>query len=228
MFLSVLIGFCLGLSIPAVSGRFGKVLPADPGHIFLNLWHRPRFPKPVDVPRARDLYGKWKKLILFSLGWGCALGTLFLGAKVLLPAEIVPWAMIFITMIGFCIAVDSNFCLLPDFFTIPILILGFGAGALMPVLTPLDSFVGARFGYLISVVAVMILGFARPSEIGAGDVKMMAGLGAWLGASGLNFSLMLSFFLFAIPATIRTKRQGPYGPALGLAAIIAFFFVYMK
>ena len=98
----------------------------------------------------------------------------------------------------------------------------------MPVLTPLDSFMGAAFGYFISALAVMLLSFARSSEIGSGDVKMMTGLGAWLGAMGLNFSLMVSFFLFAIPATIRTQKQGPYGPALGIAAIISFFFVYMK
>ena len=153
---------------------------------------------------------------------------LFGASHVLLSPEIAPFAMIFITVIGFSITVDAQYCLLPDFFTIPLLVLGFGAGALMPVLTPLDSFVGAAFGYLIATIAVMILSFSRQSEIGFGDVKMMAGLGAWLGASGLNFTLMLSFFLFAIPATIRTKRQGPYGPALGVAAIIAFFLVYMK
>lgn len=228
MFLSALMGFLIGLSIPAIAGRFGKVLPADPGHIILNLWHRPHFPKVDDVPRSRDLYAKWQKLGIYSLLWGAFLGVLFLTADVLLPSGITLWAKIFITLIGFCILVDLKFCLLPDFFTIPLLILGFGAGAVMPVLTPLDSVIGAAFGYLIAVVAVMLLGMVRPSEIGSGDVKMMAGLGAWLGASGLNFALMLSFFLFAIPATIRTRKQGPYGPALGTAAIIAFFLVYMK
>jgi len=228
MFLSAAMGFCLGLLIPAVSGRFGKILPADPGHIVLNLWHRPRFPKVPDVPRTRELYSKWQKLLAYSLLWGCILSFLFIGSKVLLPPEITPWGMTFITLIVYSIPVDSKYCLLPDFFTIPLLILGFGAGAIMPVLTPLDSFMGAAFGYFISVLAVMLLSFASSSEIGSGDVKMMTGLGAWLGAMGLNFSLMVSFFLFAIPATIRTQKQGPYGPALGIAAIISFFFVYMK
>ena len=228
MFLSAVLGVCLGLFIPAVSGRFGKILPADPGHIILNLWHRPRFPKVPDVPRARELYKKWQKLLAYSFVWGGIMGLLFTASDVFLPTEITPWAMVFITLITFSIPVDSKYCLLPDFFTIPLLILGFGAGAIMPVLTPLDSFMGAAFGYFISVFAVMLLSFAKSSEIGSGDVKMMTGLGAWLGAMGLNFALMISFFLFAIPATIRTERQGPYGPALGIAAIISFFFVYMK
>ena len=231
MVLSVIIGFCLGLSIPAVASRFGKILPADPGHILLSLWHRPRFPKVIDVPRARELHQKWKKLVLFSLFWGGIMAGLFGAAEILLPPGIAPWAKVFMCLIGFSIPVDSKYCLLPDFFTIPLLFLGFGAGAIMPVLTPLDSFMGAVFGYLISVIAVMILGLlgcARPSEIGSGDVKMMTGLGAWLGTTGLNFALILSFFLFAIPATLHTQRQGPYGPALGIAAIIAFFFVYMN
>ena len=226
---SAIVGFVLGLFIPAVAGRFGKILPADPGHILLNLWHRPHFPKVADVSRTHYLYRKWLELILYSLLWGGILAGLFVGTEFLLPQEIVPWAKVFMTIIGFCIPIDLKYCLLPDFFTLPLLILGFGAGVLMPILTPLDSFIGAAFGYFIAVVAVLFLGlFSHRSEIGFGDVKMMTGLGAWLGTLGLNFALMLSFFLFAIPATLYTQRRGPYGPALGIAAIIAFFFVYMK
>jgi len=227
MFLSAVIGFFLGLTIPFVASRFGKILPADPGHILLHLWHRPHFPKVPDVARARQLYRKWRKLGTVSVLWGASLAILFFAAQVLLPDPVALWSMIFITLICFCIQVDWIFCLLPDFFTIPLLILGFGASAFMPALSPMDSFIGATLGYLIAVLAVMLLSFSRSSEIGFGDVKMMTALGAWLGATGLNFALMLSFFLFAIPATLRTRKQGPYGPALGIAGIVAFFYVYM-
>ena len=69
MLLLGLIGFIIGISIPAIGSRFGKILPADPGLVFLTIWHRPKFPKVHDVIRARRLHQKWKKLIYFSIGW---------------------------------------------------------------------------------------------------------------------------------------------------------------
>ncbi|MDY6407157.1 MAG: A24 family peptidase [Pseudomonadota bacterium] len=227
MVASIVIAFLLGTLTPVIARRFGKILPADPGHIVLKLWHFPHFPKVNDVARSRLLYQKWMHLCWGSLLWGMGLTIIALCATFLLPQGVDMWAILFITLVGFCIQVDRRYCLLPDFFTIPLLIAGFGMAACVPELTPVDSVIGAIFGYLVAVVAVMIMRRSRQSEIGSGDVKMMAALGAWLGASGLNFALILSFFLFAIPASLNGHRQGPYGPALGIAGIIAFFLVYI-
>ena len=44
MLFTVLFGSLIGLLLPSVAGRFGKILPADPGMVLLTLFHRPRFP----------------------------------------------------------------------------------------------------------------------------------------------------------------------------------------
>lgn len=221
-----LIGFLIGFLIPSISSRFGKILPADPGLVLLELIHFPRFPKVASVIHMRRLYQKWQKLLLYSCLWGISLSILFLFVQLFLPAIFVPWAVLFCIIISFCIVIDNLFCLLPDFFTLPLLIIGFAAAVFSPTIDVINSVLGASFGYLISVFAVLLLGFAKNAELGAGDVKMMTALGAWLGIPGLNFTFLLSFFLFVIPATIKLKNQGPYGPALGIAAIISLFIMY--
>ena len=228
MLLSIIIGFLIGLTLPAVSSRFGKLLPADPGGIILNLWHKPRFPKGPSVTQSGRLKRKWIKLMLFSLIWGGILAELFLTAYLFLNPQIVGWACTFITIIAFCIIIDAKYCLLPDFFTLPLLISGFGFAVFMTALTPVDSFIGTVGGYFIATLSMILMGRKSSAEIGAGDVKMITAIGAWLGISGLNFALLLSFFFFAIPITFQGQKRGAYGPALGIAAIIVFFILYMN
>ena len=218
-------GLVIGLFLPAVAGRFGKILPADPGLILRHLWHRPHFPKVRDVARAQQLQHLWYKLIGVSIAWSIVLAGLFAAARLFLPQEMAGWAPLFITLIAVCMIVDADYFLLPDFFTIPLLLTGFGASIFIPALSPMASFSGALFGYLLATLAVFIAG-GHNRELGFGDVKMLTALGAWLGVMGLNLTLLLSFFLFAIPAVIQMRRQGAYGPALGLAALISFFIIY--
>ena len=227
MFLLGLIGFIIGLTIPVISSRFGKILPADPGLILLTLWHKPHFPKVHDVIRARRLHQKWMKLFYFSIGWGVVIAGLFVISKLFLPESLLPWAYLFHVIIAFCIVIDSQYCLLPDFFTIPLLIIGFGMATFTNSITPADSLIGACFGYLLATLSVMILGFFKKVEFGAGDVKMMTAIGTWLGAIGLNVTLFLSFFIFALCSAFSKQNAGPYGPALGIAAIIILMYIFI-
>ena len=210
MLLYILSGFLIGLLLPAISSRFGKILPADPGTIILQLYHKPHFPKSNNVTRNRLLHQKWKKLFLSSFLWGITLSFVFSFAKLYLEPDL------------------AIYCLLPDFFTIPLLILGFMMSSFTSVLPETSSALGATFGYLIATVSVILLGFSRQVEFGAGDAKMMAAIGAWLGILGLNFALIMSFFFFAIQTGIQVKRGGAYGPALGIAGLITFFIIYIK
>lgn len=228
MLFYILSGFLLGLLLPSTSSRFGKILPADPGTIVLQLWHKPHFPKSRCVARNRLLYKKWKNLILSSFLWGVSLAILFGFSKIYLPADLAIWGCILSVIVGYCFVIDAMYCLLPDFFTIPLLILGFAVSVFSTALSPQNSVTGAAFGYLIATVAVVISGMRRRVEFGAGDAKMMAAIGAWLGILGLNFALVISFLFFAIQTGIQSKRAGAYGPALGLAGLIAFFILYAK
>lgn len=220
-----LLGLFIGFLIPSVASRFGKVLPADPGRILKTLWHRPHFPKNVSVDRNRRLAQKWRQLCLRSVLWGLILSTLFEMSALFLPADFVPYAPIFITIVCLGIAVDAQYFLLPDFLTIPLLLAGFTVSVLVQDLSPEASIAGALFGYGVSTLAGLMMRHPA-AELGGGDVKMLTAMGAWLGILGLNFTLILSFLLFAVMAVWQNRRSGAYGPALGIAGLLALFFVY--
>ena len=229
-FLYVMIcGFVSGLFIPAVASRFGKVLPADPGLVLAHLWHKPVPPKRKEGVRYVLWQYKWKKLKLFSLCWGLIMALLFACAYIYIGPTSIGWTAGFILIIGFLIAVDQQYFLLPDFFTIPLLFLGFGFAVSTGLISPVDSFYGAVFGYLLCTLSVWIMNFMfKRAEFGAGDVKMVTALGAWLGYTSLNITLLLSFIFFTVWAIIMRRRSGAFGPALGLAAVIMLFATYIK
>lgn len=222
------IGFISGLIIPIVASRFGKILPADPGLVLASLWHKPHFPKTNDLKRKHLLIHKWEKMALMSLSWGFVMMALFISAYVFIGHENFLWSALFLFTIGISMAVDQQFFLLPDFFTIPLLFCGFGFAVYTGTITPEQSFWGALLGYLLCTVAVVIMNLFHHADFGAGDVKMVTALGAWLGYEGLNYTLVLSFAFFALMAFMTKKRAGAFGPALGLAAIIIFFYLYIK
>ncbi len=228
MVISVIVGFCIGGLMPIISSRFGKILPADPGMVLLRLFHKPHFPFTPNVDRRRHLVRKWLKLILHSFTWGCLMSILYMASSVFLVPQMGVWGMIFCTIICFCIIVDQQYFLLPDFFTIPLLLMGFSAATFVDDLPIEYSLVGAFFGYFVSVFSVFIMGLIHKAEFGAGDVKMVIALGTWLGAPGLNFTLVLSFMLFALRILLKVKRSGAFGPALGFASLISFFIIYAK
>lgn len=228
MLLAGVIGFVCGLILPLAGSRFGKVLPADPGLVFLRLWHRPRFPDVPDMARALRLRQKWRKLLLFSFLWGLALAGLFLASRFFIGGAAQYWVDVFCFIVCLSIIVDQQYFLLPDFLTLPLLLTGF-ASAIYGGLLPIEySLFGVLFGYGVSVISVVVMGIFRRLEFGAGDVKMITALGAWLGAPGLNFTLLLSFFLFAARLFFHSRRHGAFGPALGVSALFVLFVIYAK
>ncbi len=228
LFMVLFWGFFAGLVLPPLGSRFGKLIPADPGTILVTLFHRPRFPKAKTITRAGILRRKWMKMGLFMIAWGVVEAALWGLSYVYLPADMHIWAYLFLWTVSVLIVIDQQYFLLPDFFTIPLLLLGMGATAYTGMISLTDSFWGACFGYGISTVSVMLMSAFKKAEFGGGDFKMMTALGAWLGVIGLNYTIILSFVFFAIPAFIRKKNAGAYGPALGFAGILIFFWLYLK
>ena len=85
MLFCLILGFFGGIMIPFVAGRFGKIIPADPGFLRLRLFHWPRFPKVNDPMRRYLLRKMWKKLIFASLIWGILMAGLLFISSILLP-----------------------------------------------------------------------------------------------------------------------------------------------
>lgn len=229
MFFAGLIGFFMGFLIPAFASRFGKILPADPGLVLVMAWHKPHFPRVSDEKKIKKLKRKWQKLLFYSLLWGIAMALLYMLAFYVMTFSHFIYAAIFLFLIGMLMTVDQQYFLLPDFFTIPLLVLGITYAHFMPnTVSMTESIIGAWFGYILSTISVVIMSIFRKAEFGAGDVKMLTALGAWFGCIGLNYTLLSSFFLFFGQACLKKKKTGAYGPALGLASIFVFFYLYLK
>ena len=228
MFLFTLCGIISGFFIPFIAGRFGKIIPADPGTLLLNLFHRPRFPTVYDPARGFFLKQLWKKLYLWASIWAITNGILFALAYYLLPTSMHIYAAVLIWCLNVCTVIDAQYYLLPDFFTIPLLLLGIIFHADINIHDISFSLTGAVCGYIVSILSVLALAWSKHNELGAGDVKMMTALGAWLGLVGLNICLVLSFFLFILFSFLPSQKKGAYGPALGTAALIVFFILFSK
>lgn len=228
MIITILCGFFVGLLLPSIAGRFGKILPADPGLVLLKLIHFPRFYRTDSRSRYRRFIYLLAKFWSVSLIWGVVMAFLFAAINLFIVSDFITWVKIFTVIICLCIIIDHKYLLLPDFFTIPLLLLGWCA-SLYAGFIPIEySFAGAVFGYLVPTIAVFLMGLFHSPEFGYGDVKMVTALGAWLGISGLNFCLILSFFIFALMTIFSSKRYGPFGPALGFAALFTMFIVLSK
>ena len=224
----ILVGFLSGLLIPFMAGRFGKLIPMDPGLLLLRIVHKPRFPKTKNKKRCQLLQKKWHKLWRISLSYGVGLAILFMLCGTFLPRHFILWGCLFCWILAISTAIDAQYWLLPDFFTIPLLLLGMIFTS-QPAIGIDIGLVGACGGYLLSVFSVFVMGlFSKNPQFGCGDVKMLTAIGAWLGILGLSYTLVLSFLLFIAFNALPIQKKGAYGPALNVAALFFFFVIYAK
>ena len=229
MLIYLIFGFLFGATIPFIAGRFGKIIPADPGLLLLRLFHMPRFPKVDDPMRQYSLYQKWKKLWLFSFIWGVLTALLFLFCFYFLPSSYIIWGCVFCWILCISMVIDAEYWLLPDFFTIPLLLIGLYFSYLHSQIGIQNALMGSVFGYFLSVFSVLFMGIlSKNPQLGGGDVKMITAFGAWLGVLGLNYALVLSFPLFVALNFFHFQKKGAYGPALAIAGMISFFIMYVK
>lgn len=229
MILSSIVGFFMGVFIPAIASRFGKILPADPGLVLVQMWHKPCLTKSKDELKNQKLKQMWQKFIKVSIAWGAANAVLFALNTWLFQGMSFYLACAFIYMVSLLMSVDRMYYLLPDFFTIPLLVLGFTfVYSFETPISVTESIIGAWYGYFVSVISVIAMSLFKKAEFGAGDAKMLTALGAWFGLIGLSATLVLSFIFFLIEAIVYKRNVGPFGPALGSAAIIVFILLNLK
>ena len=221
--LSYLFAFLFGLFVPAIASRYGKVYASDLGEWLFFLWHKPRFPKTKNKKRGLLLKQKWKKLILFSFFWGLFITFLFVLTDCFVPFKAIIWVKTFICLMALLTAIDQQFFLLPDIFTVPLIILGFGYAFFVGIIPIQDSFIGACYGFLLPAVCVFITSAFFHDAFGGGDVKMLAGIGAWVGMLPLSLVVLISAISFGMTSLITKKRTGAYGPHLAFGGIIIVF-----
>jgi len=139
------------------------------------------------------------------------------------------WAVIFSSIIVFCLVLaiwtDINYMVIPDTVTSCIL-----ASALVLFFTfnfNFNQFLGAIIGS--GFLAIMALA-GRGKWMGWGDVKIMLGIGLWLGypliISQLLVSFMLGGFISALLLAFKIKKIKdiiPFGPFLIIATLIIYW-----
>ena len=152
----------------------------------------------------------WK----FGFGWPLAMGLLF------------TWTLIAAA------GIDVRTQLLPDQLTLPLLWLGLVI-SLVPVFVPSDAaIIGAAAGYLSLWAVFWLFKLATGKEgMGYGDFKLLAALGAWMGAAALLPIVLLSSLIGAIVGGSMLALRGqdrstpiPFGPFIAAAGWAWFVF----
>lgn len=136
------------------------------------------------------------------------------------------YTLFFLTSIIFLMKTDWEKQIIPDFITFPLIILGLAAPSLTPhaLLTPFDAILGAIVGYALPSLLGFIAYPWRNEGLGAGDVKLLAMIGAWTGVIGLSYVIIFGTILFGIYSWKVKKKALPLAPFIGLSTILFMAF----
>lgn len=143
-----------------------------------------------------------------------------------LAAMFFTWCLVALTLI------DLDKQLLPDNITLPLLWAGLLLSLWSVFVDPVDSIIGAIFGYMLLWSVFHIFRLVTGKEgMGFGDFKLLAALGAWCGWALLPQIILISSLVGAIVGiamvafTSHERRQPiPFGPYLATAGWIAMLW----
>lgn len=218
-------GFLFGFLIPYLSRRFQKFMPATPAYAIYRIF-RPN--KSVSCakknrnPRYKPLI---KKYFYRSLVWALISAALSYAVFYRFGSYNIVWYLTFFYILLLLTEVDYKMFLLPDILTVPLIITGFLYSVIVgDWVNPASSSFGAAAGYVIPVTASLFIVWKNKDAFGGGDIKLLTGVGAWLGLNNIVYVILLSCATFAIYALLTKKRAGAFGPAIVFATIIVAFF----
>lgn len=138
-----------------------------------------------------------------------------------IAAIILVWTLIALTGIDF----DTQ--LLPDRLTFPLAGLGLAVNSQSWFVSPTEAIWGLLLGFLSLWIVVKIFYLiTKKHGMGAGDFKLLAVLGAWLGVMMLPLIILLSSLIGSIIGIILMKKHGEsrpfaFGPYIAIAGIVA-------
>jgi len=228
----IIIGFILGFTIPYIARRFAKIMLQTPTLAYA-LYHILKINKRVSKQKRLSNH-KYIQLVnryfMRCVGWGIISAAIVFLISSVFPKNEVIWFIFFTIILLILTEIDKRIQYLPDILTSPLLISGFVyasfAGNLLgetPIAAAQNSALGACFGYLIPVIASLLLIKKHPDNLGGGDIKILAAIGAWLGLTNIPYIILLSCVIFGISCFINKQRTGAFGPSIVLAALIFLF-----
>jgi len=138
--------------------------------------------------------------------------------------------LVFIVFLIPIFFIDLEKQIIPNTLSYPLIILG------LPFALVSGSFLSSLMGVglgagLFLVIRIVAFFFLKQESMGAGDVKLAAGIGSFLGWSQALLSFFLSFLLGAIISVFllafhikRRRDRIPFAPFLVLASFISLYF----
>jgi leader peptidase (prepilin peptidase)/N-methyltransferase len=129
--------------------------------------------------------------------------------------------------------IDLRRWILPDALTLPLIVAGIGASWLLAPGEVVDRIAGTTCGYFALRMVAWAYRKVRGREgLGAGDAKLLAAAGAWVGVTGLPSVLAgaacaaLATAAVLVVVGIRLTRSSamPFGPFLALATWMVWLF----
>ena len=218
-------GFVAGFLIPYMSRRFAKFMPATPSYALYRLV------KPNKTARKGKFSTRYKQLkrkyLSRSLVYGALSALLSLLAFWRLGEEHLFWYLAFVWILLLLAEIDLKMLLLPDILTIPLLIGGFVFAAFFGVnVSAEESAAAAMAGYVLPVVATLLMLWRSVDAFGGGDIKLLSAIGAWLGLEGVIYTILLSCLVFGLYSAVRRQRAGAFGPSLSVSAVIILLWLF--
>ena len=221
----VVCGFIVGFLIPYMSRRLAKSMPSAPTYALYNLI------KPIKTSAKARLSLKFKRLkkkyLFRSLLFAFVSAGLSGAVLEKFGYQEIWWYLAFVWALLLLAEVDFKTFILPDIVTVPLLLAGFAFAAFSSVgISPQESALAAFVGYLLPLIASLLMMWRSTEAFGFGDIKLLATIGAWLGAENVVYVILVSCVVFAVESIVRRQRAGAFGPALAIAAIIILLFKY--
>lgn len=143
---------------------------------------------------------------------------------------------VFLIIISF---IDMHLKIIPDILSVLLLVTGIILSPLNPVVSPASSIIGKIAGSFSGALAggvvlyfIAFIGFKiyKKEVMGAGDIKLIAAGGSFLGLRNIFAALILACFIGGTTAVILVilKRKKlsdfiPFGPYLSVSILIIFF-----
>ena len=129
--------------------------------------------------------------------------------------------------------IDWGHLRLPDVLTLPLVVAGLGAALLLDPGAAPEHAAAAALGYLaLRGLAVAYRALRGREGLGAGDAKLLAAAGAWVGVEALP-AVVLGAALFGIGVAVAARLRGrtvsratpiPFGPGLCAALWLAWLY----
>ena len=231
------------IAAPAIGSFLGVVIRRLPEDQEI-VWARSRCEACQSVLTARDLVPLISWLLLrgrcrhcgHPLGWfypGVETAALLV-ALIALAVDGMPRAWLDCLLGWWLLAlgwIDLRRWVLPDVLTLPLVVVGLLAAAVFEPESLFDRALGAVAGYLaLSAVAIVYRAARGREGLGAGDAKLLAAAGAWVGVMALP-QLVFGAALAALLAAGALRLRGvhlhaqspiPFGPFIALATWVSW------